>query len=305
MLEISYDRRKHYFRQVSSHAFPLTTERAKKGKIVAAKEAVRIIRDNDTIATGGFVGIGFAEEIAIKLEEYFLETGKPRGLTLIYAAGQGDGGEKGLNHFGHEELTRRVIEGHWGLAPKLQRQATENKILAYNLPQGAISYMYRDIGAGKPRTITTVGLGTFVDPRNGGGKINEMTTEDIVELITFDGEEYLACKTHPINVAILRGTTADTDGNITIEKEATKILSPIGKKVYAIVHYDNFTILPELVDEYTEMVKHIVNKFYIGVTRYTTSTFLRAKLGDALKKRDVAPYLFESSQEAKRALGKE
>ena len=90
-----------------------------------------------------------------------------------------------------------------------------------------------------------------------------------------------------------------------IEEEVTKILSPLGKKVYAIVNYDNFTILPELVDEYTEMVKHIVDKFYTGVTRYTTSTFLRAKLGDALKKRDVAPYLFESSQEARRALGKD
>jgi len=205
---------------------PLTAMKMKKGKVVTAEEAIELIRDGDTIVTAGFVGVGFAEELAITLKERFLKTSTPRNLTLTYPAGQGDGQSKGLNHLAIEGLVGRFICGHTGLTPGLGKLVNDNKILAYNIPMGVICHLFRDIAAGKPGTLTHVGLGTFCDPRVDGGKLNDLTKsqgEDIVTLMNIEGKDYLFYKSFPINVAFVRGTTADADGNVTMEKEAATL----------------------------------------------------------------------------------
>ncbi len=206
-----------------SPAISYIKTKMKRGKIVSAEDAVRVIRDGDTVGLDGFIGCCVPEELIIGLEKRFLETGEPKNLTLIYASGIGNGKDQGVNRLAHEGLLRRVIAGHWGLTPKLQALALNNKIEAYNFPQGVLTHLFRDIAANNPRTISHVGLGTFVDPRNGGGKINSRTTEDLIEIVQFDGRDYLAYKTYPIQIALLRGTTADMDGNITMEKEAVTL----------------------------------------------------------------------------------
>lgn len=191
-----------------------------RNKVVSVEDAVAVIGDGDTICTAGFVGCGVPDELLIAIENRFLETREPRDLTLLFAAGQGDGKKRGLNRLAHEGLIRRVIGGHWGLIPSMGKLAIEGRIEAYNLPQGCISHLYRDIAAKKPGTLSKVGIGTFVDPRLEGGKIGSATHEDIVELIEIAGEEYLFYRAMPINVALIRGTTADIEGNLVMDREA-------------------------------------------------------------------------------------
>jgi len=191
-----------------------------KDKLVSAEDAIALIEDGDTLCLSGFVGTGTPEDLIIALEKRYIETGSPKNLTLVFAAAPGDGATRGANRLAHEGLLKRVIGGHWSLVPKIAKLATENKIEAYNFPMGTITQLFRDIAAHRGGILTKVGLGTFVDPRQQGGKLNDVTTEDLVQLMTIDGEEWLYYKTFPIDVAFLRGTTSDLAGNTTLEKEA-------------------------------------------------------------------------------------
>jgi len=192
-------------------------------KITPVADAIALIQDRDVVAVSGYGTNGVPEYLLAGLESRFTESGDPNGLTLVFAGGIGDGGDRGLNRIGHAGLLKRVIGGHYGLIPKIEKLARDNQIEAYNFPEGVITTLYRNIAAGKPGALSRVGLGTFVDPRLEGAKINEAAKDDLVELLTLNGEEVLFFTGFPINVAFIRGTTADPSGNISLEKESLSL----------------------------------------------------------------------------------
>ena len=192
-------------------------------KLIAAEDAVELIQSNDVVAVAGYGTNGVPEKVLMALEARFEETQEPRDLTLMFAGGIGDAGEKGLNRLGQVGLLSRTIGGHYGLIPRIEKLAVENKIAAYNFPEGVMVHLYRNIAAGKYGLRSHIGLETFVDPRLEGAKVNAAAKEDLVLFEEIDGDQTLYFKSFPINVAIVRGTTADPDGNISLERESLSL----------------------------------------------------------------------------------
>ena len=188
-------------------------------KLMTAREAIDLIQDGDFVGSSGFQQITVALELMATLGERFDETGTPRNLTVIHTAGQGGGQGMGIHNYGKEGLIKRYIAGHFGGNKGMIELANQNKIEVYNLPQGVICHLYRAAAAGKGGELTKVGLNTFVDPRLEGGKVTPCTTEDLVKLVEIEGEEYLFYKAPKVNIALIRGTTADEIGNISMEEE--------------------------------------------------------------------------------------
>ena len=192
-------------------------------KIIPVEDAVALIQDADVVAVAGYGTNGVPEKLLAGLETRFSETNTPKDLTLMFAGGIGDGKDRGLNRLGHERLLKRVIGGHYGLIPKIEKLARENRIEAYNFPEGVITHLYRNIAAGQRGALSRIGLETFVDPRLEGAKVNEAAQEDLVELLTLNGEETLYFSAPPIDVALIRGTTSDPEGNISLERESLSL----------------------------------------------------------------------------------
>ncbi len=194
-----------------------------KVSIITAQEAASMVSDNMMVTASGFVASDMPEALTKALEARFLETGSPKNLTLFYATAQGNRDGSGADHFAHEGMTKRVIGGHWNMVPNLGKLVLENKIEGYNLPQGTLSQLYRDIAGHRIGTITHVGLNTFADPRIEGGKLNSISTDDLVEVVNILGEEKLLYKAFPIDIGFIRGTYADENGNITMEHEVASL----------------------------------------------------------------------------------
>ncbi len=192
-------------------------------KVIDVRDAVGLVRDGSTIVIGGSgAGHALPQRFIDELAAVFTAEGRPRDLTTVRVVGIGDFADRGFSQLGLPGLQRRTIGSNIGNEPRLGALVEANEVESYSFPQGVLSQLMREIAAGRPGVVTQVGLGTYVDPRQTGGKQNARTTEDLVEVVTLRGREWLLFHAFPIDVAVIRGTTADEDGNLTMEGEAVQ-----------------------------------------------------------------------------------
>ena len=189
-------------------------------KVMKVNDVLTYLKDGSTLTTVGFNVAGCCQAILNEIERSFLETGKPGNLTYLHSAGQSNS-EFGTKSLAHKGLVKRIIGAHWGLCPSWEQMIVNNELEAFCMPQGQLLHLYRAMAANKPGSFSKIGIDTFIDPRIEGGKMNDLSKqcEDLIELIELHDETYLFYKSQPIDVALIRGTTADENGNVTMEEE--------------------------------------------------------------------------------------
>ncbi|WP_071394740.1 acyl CoA:acetate/3-ketoacid CoA transferase [Bacillus tuaregi] len=191
-------------------------------KKISLEQATKLINDGDIVATTASSGLaGLPEELIVGIGERYKAEGSPKNITFVNGSGIGINSEgRGMDHIAHEGLVKRVISGHAGFSHRMSRFISEGKVEGYLFPQGVLTQIWRSTAGNKPGVLTKVGLGTFVDPRIQGAKANSITTEDLIRVVELNGEEWLHYPNIDVKVALIRGTTADENGNITTEHEA-------------------------------------------------------------------------------------
>ncbi|WP_423363820.1 acyl CoA:acetate/3-ketoacid CoA transferase [Mycoplasma sp. P36-A1] len=249
-------------------------------EIIASSKIASLIKNEATVMVSGFIGSGVPEELLLEIEKNYLEKQSPKDLELIFCAGVGDGKDKGLNHLAHEGLVKRTIGGHYGLSPKITKLVFENKIAAYNFPQGIMARLIRTSAAKVPFIVSKVGLNTFVDPRIEGGKLNKECKDDLVKLfIDDDGSELLKYSSFNADVALIRGTYADKKGNISFAKEPlitdSLSMAQAAKNNGGIVIVQVEAVVDETFDPKTVVVPGILVDYVVVATNpeYQMQTF--------------------------------
>ncbi|MBB3042886.1 acyl CoA:acetate/3-ketoacid CoA transferase [Nocardioides soli] len=204
---------------------PRPSRRVRSGpRFLDAADAIALVRPGDTVAIGGSGGGLVEPDLLLRtLGDAYRENGAPAGLTLVHTTGIGDREGGGMDHLAQPGLAKRIIAGNWGMAPRMSEMVIENQFEAYNFPQGVMAQLFREIAGGRPGLVTHVGLGTFCDPRLEGGRLNDVTTEELVEVVELGGKEWLFYPAIDIDVCLIRGTTADERGNISLEQEGARL----------------------------------------------------------------------------------